>query len=153
MHIELQIREYSGGLKPFTQFLCKFPSQHKFMPVSAFVDTGSPTTNISLIEFDKVGLSVNSVIDREDFKKLSIGGAIHKAHPLHTAALFKFKSGQEVITLEPPEVYVLLPYSDDDRSAQQSANLPNIIGVDFLVHHDLGLYFNPSKDIAYLSDE
>jgi hypothetical protein len=64
-----------------------------------------------------------------------------------------FKSGQEVITLEPPEVYVLLPYSDDDRSAQQSANLPNIIGVDFLVHHDLGLYFNPSKDIAYLSDE
>ncbi|MDD5778706.1 MAG: hypothetical protein PHU95_04590 [Candidatus Thermoplasmatota archaeon] len=153
MRIELDIRDYSGGLKPFVQVLCRFPRKHKFMPLSAFVDTGSPTTNISLIEFNKVSLPVSSVIDKDDFKRISIGGATHQGHPLHTPVEFKFSCGDEIVALEAPSVYVYLPFGEGRRSLHNSAHLPNIIGVDFLVYHKLGLYFNPSRGTAWLSDE
>lgn len=121
--------------------------------MSTFIDTGSPNTNICSVELEKIGLSLKHLIDKDDFKPILLGGAKHKGHVLRTPVEFKFKCGKEIISLNSPTVYVLLPFRGDKIGIKQSRGIPNIIGVDFLQHHNLGLYFNPSKNIAYLEKD
>jgi len=156
MKIQLTVEELHGGLKPFASFLCKFPKQHKLFPINAFIDTGSPWTSVSAAQLLKKNIPVNSVIDKNDWKKVHLGGCAHKAHPIKEPIEFIFKTeDNKMIRLNPPRVYVYLPMNSDKASKSASYSLPSIIGVDSLIYCDIALYFRPSKQIAWfeLQDE
>ncbi|MCD6481684.1 MAG: hypothetical protein J7L31_05375 [Thermoplasmata archaeon] len=154
MKITLKVEEFSGGLKPFVTFICEFPRRHTRLFVNAFVDTGSGHTSISLSQLLKRNINVESIIDRNDFEEIMIGGAKHKGYPIKEKFDIRFRTeDNEIVHLKPQKLYVYLPYTDNKEGWGMSYSLPSIIGVDFLILHNLSLYFHPSKQIAWLEKE
>lgn len=154
MKINLQIKEYSEGLKPFIDFICRFPKQRRSAPISAFVDTGSPFSCISMKDIRRMTIPIKSIIKKEDYRILYIGGRTVKGYAIHTKVEFLFvdENGQKH-NLTPKTLYLLMPTKEDEKSMRLFLHLPNILGVDFLLDYKLGLYFNPSKNIAWLDME
>lgn len=154
MKINLQIKEYSGGLKPFIDFICRFPKQRRSVSISAFVDTGSPFSCISMKDIRRATIPIKSITKKEDYRILYIGGRTVKGYVIHTKVEFIFVSenGQKY-NLTPKTLYLLMPTKEDEKSMKLFLSLPNILGVDFLSEYELGLYFNPSENIAWLGRE
>ncbi|MCD6573833.1 MAG: hypothetical protein J7K95_07040 [Thermoplasmata archaeon] len=154
MKIPLKVEKLHGGLKPFVTFICEFPRYHKRLFVNAFVDTGSNHTSIALSQLLKRGINVKSIIDENDFTEIMIGGAKHKGYPIKERFDIRFLTqNNKTIHLKPEKLYVYLPYHENKEGWAMSYSLPSIIGVDFLIHHNLSLYFNPSKQMAWLERE
>ncbi|KAA0002566.1 MAG: hypothetical protein FE044_02770 [Thermoplasmata archaeon] len=154
MRIQLKVEELHGGLKPFITFICEFPRLHTRLLINAFVDTGSSHTSIALSQLLKRGINVGGVIDKNDFEEIMIGGAKHKGHPIKERFDVRFRTqDNKTVHLKPPKLYVYLPYTENKEGWALSYSLPSIIGVDFLIHHNLSLYFNPSKKVAWLEKE
>jgi len=150
MKINLIVEDYSDGLKPFATFLCKLKRQHKYLPLKAFIDTGSGTSNIAIPPLNKKRVNISSIID-SNYKDVMIGGAMHKGHLINIPIEFIFRTDDDQkVILKPHEIYVYMPYTDSKHNKKMSYSLPSIIGVDFLKQHNLSLYFNPSKKLAWL---
>ena len=62
-----------------------------------------------------------------------------------------FKTEEEKLeTITLPEFSVLVGTKKSNEGLQEAYSVPSLMGTDFLTINKLALYFNPSKDIAYL---
>ena len=115
--------------------------------IEFYVDTGSPETFISQSDAFRLHVPMSSL---PFLRNAKIGGSTYELKRIREIELkFKTEEGElESITL--PEFSVLEGTKRDIKGLQESNSVPSLMGVDFLTVNSLALYFNPSKNTAYL---
>lgn len=136
MKIPLQIRDSHGGLKPWMQYRI-FMKGSRNGVITAFFDTGSPDTIISLTDAHKLQIPVK----RKPDKHLKGGG--EGDIPLiefKDAKLSTLTDKNQKIDFEMPSIWV----------NNRNPKMPSILGVDFLLQHKFKLVFDPTNKVGYL---
>jgi len=123
MKFNLSIKEFSGGLKSFIDFTARFPKQKRFLPISAFIDTGSAYSYLSLRELKRIGISASSIINKDDFVRVYLGGRAVIAYPIHTRVEFIFTDDKgQLHKVIPKTLRLLIPAKEDEKSMKINLN-------------------------------
>lgn len=118
-----------------------------FGRISFYVDTGSNETFISQSDALRLHVPVDSL---PFLKHTLMGGSKYELKRMKEIDLY-FKTEEEKlekITL--PEFSVMKGTRKNEEGVQEANSVPSLMGTDFLMLNNLVLYFNPSKEIAYL---
>ncbi len=109
-----------------------------FLPISAIIDTGSPTTLIGGADMRRMRLSklqINKIIGRKE--EVDIGGSKLQTIKLKNMG---FRIGNYLNT----QLDVQFPLSGEGKKQ------PSLLGVDFLEKTKANFCFNPHKRESYL---
>jgi len=151
MKIPLDIRQSSGGLKPFVNVHFKIPYQKVRGStvrgiLSAFVDTGSPFTIISEVDSTRLRIQISGTP-----RTIQLGGAMINGYEVKGSEFFVLCDDKKnYCNISIPSILVARPINRVPHSIEVSKALPSIIGVDLLLHHKLALYFDVYHKISYL---
>lgn len=118
-----------------------------FVRTSFIVDTGSPQTFISEGDALRLNLPLNKLKFREHMR---MAGSVFEVLEMRNVGLYVKTDEERSEKIELPYIGVARGTKKDSKSIQIAQSFPNILGIDFLKQNKLALYFNPSKNIAYL---
>lgn len=142
MRINLQVYLFAGGLRAIANFLVKSEDPHIFAPVTAIVDTGSPTTVLGTNDLARMRISQVQLKKLESKKEqMACGGGLMETKTLPNTT---FKFGENFECSMP----IRIPVGDISEGIK-----PSILGVDFLINNSLKLIFNPIKKEAYFETQ
>ena len=107
----------------------------------------SNKTFISQSDSFRLQVPLNSL---QQLGHVKIGGFTYELKRIREIELH-FKTEEEKLeTITLPEFSVLAGTKKDAAGIQEANTMPSLMGTDFLLKNKLALYFNPSKNIAYL---
>jgi hypothetical protein len=117
-----------------------------FRKIYFVVDTGSPKTFIS----EKDALAFQLALSALRFKEhIRLGGSKYEILSGKEVKLY-FKTDDGKPVSFGFDLAVARTTKKSQEGIHESRSCPSIIGTDFLIKNDLGLYFYPSKSIYYL---
>lgn len=114
--------------------------------VSFVIDTGSPYTFFSERDAEKLKIPLKEL--ETDKRLIGLGGKPFE--------LLFFRHGKFNFRTEEGKIHsISWPIRLRNYAEQQKyrEELPSILGTDFVKENKLALFYNPSKDIAYLEKE
>jgi len=108
------------------------------------IDTGCPYSFISYSTLLKLNLKRGECIIR----KMAIGNVTVN---LFTIPSLKFylKTDEEKTIQFTTSINVAMPH-ESEKKIEKAISLPDILGLDFLIHHKLKLFLNLSENVQYL---
>jgi len=135
----------SARLFPFVSFTLKAPGIYK--AINALIDTGSPFTVLS----PKDLLATRHPF-RATQKEKIVSLAGHKFYKMQinkVTLLFKTED-DEILDIDVGSIGALIPTKRDQKTMDDVASIPSLIGNDFLEDHNCSLHFDPNGQTAYL---
>ena len=142
MKIPVRVDFFAGGLRPILSFAIKSEEPKMFCFINAVIDTGSPTTILSLNDVKKMRVSeIQMQKLTGPHKKVNIGGAQMETRLLPEAELNI--SGKK-IKLSLVQVPVIITKGDAP---------PTILGIDFLLAGKFKFFFDVNNLISYLETD
>jgi len=142
MKIPVRVDFFAGGLRPILSFAIKSEEPKMFGFINAVIDTGSPTTILSLNDVRKMRVSeIQMQKLTGPYKKVNLGGAQMETRLLPEAELNI--SGKK-IKLSLIQVPVSITKGDAP---------PTILGIDFLLAGKFKFFFDVNNLVSYLETE
>ena len=138
MRIPVRVEFFAGGLRPILTVCVRSEVPKIFGPVSAIIDTGSPTTILGGGDVKRMRISqiqMQKLIGVE--KEVNLGGAQIKTRELPEAEL-KIYEKIVKIPIQVPVKFL------------KGTPPPTILGVDFLLAGKFKFFFYPDKKESYL---
>lgn len=118
------------------------------MPVEALVDTGSPWIAIAPRDILKLSIPIKSLQKATHFPEVSLAGHKFWRFLLRDVSVnIKDEKGR-IIKINLSSISALWPTKK--KWPDEIKHIPSVLGSDFLTTTKFALYFNPSKQMAYL---
>jgi len=118
-------------------------------PILFLIDTGSPWTVISPYDALQLNIPTRVLTPAEDYATILLAGNSFMRLLLDNVGLRVKNEKGKVSQFNLSSIGILYP--PKKASSKQFKGISSILGTDFLNSKKLGLYFNPSKNEAYLS--
>lgn len=146
MKIPLFIRQRYGHLATYayTTIIKQRLRPSKFY---SLVDTGSPWTVITPSGACILKISTKTLSLPPDYPTITFAGLTFKRYMLKNVNIILSDGKSNIFSFPTKQVGVLEPTKKIDLTKFPEQLL---IGCDFLEDNNLGLYFNPSNNVAYL---
>jgi len=113
----------------------------------SLVDCGSPWTVITPSGIDVLKISIKSLSLASEYVTITFAGYSFRRFLLKNVNIYLIDENKKPICFYMPEISVLAPTKKVDLTRFPEQML---LGCDFLHVHNLGLYFNPAKAIAFM---
>jgi hypothetical protein len=146
MKFPLYVKTFAEGLKPYAGVSANILNIHGGF--EAFIDTGSPWTTLSLKDAKRIMGRHIPRLSRNTPRHIKIAGETVNSYPIENVSYHLRNEDGESSTFNSPQIYLLKSTTSGRRSAMDT--LPSIIGMDFLIEHNLAIYFDPAHKKAYL---
>jgi hypothetical protein len=118
----------------------------KIVGAEFIIDTGCPYSFINYITLLNLNLPKNEC----KVKKMVIGGSLVDIFSIPTLKLYLKTEKGEIFILKTDCLNVAMPSEANEKEKAHAYTLPNILGLDFLIHHKLKLFLNLSENVQYL---
>ena len=148
MRIPLNVKDIYGGPKPILTLFLSIP--HASGYIEAVVDTGGPVTILSPRDADRLHFPFQAC-KREETPH-NIGALSFYGYKFENSEII-FRDDYKNRLKRKIPITGLKPIKTDNVSLQRAYQLPNVLGMDFLIVYNLSLYFYPKGKIAYLQLE
>lgn len=154
MKIPLNIRDRFGGFAPVTYIKIKAPRRFRLRPfrIETLLDTGSPWTVLTPSGSKLLNLNEHQLsnLDKPDeYPNVLLGGNKFYRRLMKDVTLYFRDIHGKPINFDLDEINILEPMTEIEEEMLQ-LDFHIIIGVDFLKEFNLGFYFNPSNEEAYM---
>jgi hypothetical protein len=143
-------KSISSGAEPnpFIKFTLRWPQYRVWVaPLEALVDTGSPFTAIATRDAERYQIPLSKLNRDQRLPPIGFAGlGFIPRLASNTELIFTDEKGKRhSIKYEP--LYVLEPNLPHNLWSKKGVyRLPNIIGMDFLIHHKVKAYMDPSSE-------
>lgn len=118
--------------------------------ISFVIDTGSPESFISQAEVEKLQIPTkNRPVEGE----IDVGGSRFKKIDIQKITLHLLKEGSSAMLSLSTKLSALKTTKTSEHKKSIAHTLPSILGLDFLMTHNLSLHVFPKEKIAYLQTE
>ncbi len=141
------MKTIAGGERPLPHISFFLRTSHVSKPVVALIDTGSSSTVLSPSDILSSRMPISKM---QSGPSVRLGGLTFFNHSLGPASMTFKTEKNEPFKADLPNIGALVPTKLDQKTRDEVKLYPSIIGMDFLEHQRLALYYNPSAKIIYL---
>lgn len=146
MKIPLRVVRKFGQWMPFVLVTIKAP-RVRLLPFEALVDTGSPWIAITPRDILRLNISIKHLKKVTEYAIVSLASHKFQRYQLQGAGVC-IKDEEGKITSVKLPISILWPTKK--KWPDEIKDIPSVLGSDFLTVGEFCLFFDPSKQIAFL---